>query len=119
MEISTMYLTMKEKKAIKRIYDVTHNNDGSLVNYIDIDDVVNTEEDLESCETFCKAIDTVLNLIDKQNKVIDEMIQEYEYNARINVKDFCEECQRKDKCIQDCYTHIKQYFIRKVEEDEH
>ena len=63
-------------------------------------------------------IDKQQKEIDKQNKVLDEMIQEYEYNARINVKDFCEECQRKDKCIQDCHTHIKQYFIRKVKEDD-
>lgn len=120
MEISTMYLTMKEKKAIEKLKQTTqqcHNSKECWENescpdcYVEVEDIL--------------AIDTILNLIDKQqkeiekqNKVINELIQEYEYNAGINVKDFCEDCQRKDKCIQDCHTHIKQYFIRKVEEDE-
>lgn len=66
-----------------------------------------------------KAIDTVLNLVDKQdteinklNNVIDKMVEEYEYNVGINVKDFCEEQMRKDKCIQDCKICIKEYFMK-------
>ena len=66
-----------------------------------------------------EAIDIILNLIKNQdteinklNNVIDRMVEEYEYNARINVKDFCEEQIRKDKCIQDCKTCIKEYFMK-------
>ncbi len=54
--------------------------------------------------------------IENKDKIIDEIIQEYEYNARINLKNFCDEEMRKDKCIQDCRTCIKQYFEKKVEE---
>lgn len=50
--------------------------------------------------------------ISKLNNVIDKMVEEYEYNARINVKNFCEEQMRKDKCIQDCKTCIKEYFMK-------
>ena len=66
-----------------------------------------------------KDVDYMLNLIQKQdteinklNNVIDRMVEEYEYNVRINVKNFCEEQMRKDKCIQDCKTCIKEYFMK-------
>ena len=52
---------------------------------------------------------------DKANKIIDEMLEEYEYNARCNLKNFCDEEMRKDKCKQDCRACIKQYFEKKVE----
>lgn len=65
-------MSEEEKEAINRIYDVTHQTDGSYVSYIDIDDICNYEEDLESCKGFCKAIDIVLNLINKQQKEIEE-----------------------------------------------
>lgn len=59
------------------------------------------------------------NELRKKNKQLkaklDEMIEEYEYNARINVNNFCDEEIRKDKCIQDCKSCIKQYFERKAE----
>ena len=51
----------------------------------------------------------------KLNKIIDEMVEEYEYNARCNLNNFCDEEMRKDKCIQDCRICIKQYFEKKVE----
>lgn len=51
-----------------------------------------------------------------KDKIIDEMTEEYEYNARVNVKDFCEDEMRRDSCIQDCKTCIKHYFEKKVEE---
>lgn len=50
--------------------------------------------------------------INKLNNVIDRMVEEYEYNARINVKYFCDEEMRKDKCIQDCKSCIKEYFMK-------
>lgn len=59
-------------------------------------------------------IKAVLLELDKKDKIIDEMIQEYEYNARINVKNFCDEEIRKDKCIQDCTNCIKEYFTNKA-----
>ena len=49
----------------------------------------------------------------KKDKMIDLIIDEYEYNERINLKDFCEDELRKDTCIQDCKTCIKQYFEQK------
>lgn len=51
--------------------------------------------------------------IKKKDKMIDLIIDEYEYNERINLKDFCEDELRKDTCIQDCKTCIKQYFEQK------
>lgn len=70
-----------------------------------------------------EAIDIVLNLITKLQKEneekdnqIDLMIEEYEYNARINFKNFCEDELRKDNCIQDCKSCAKQYFEKLVKE---
>lgn len=66
---------------------------------------------------------TVLNLITKlekeneeKDKKIDLMIEEYEYNARINFKNFCEDELRKDNCIQDCKTCAKKYFEKLAKE---
>lgn len=70
-----------------------------------------------------KSIDTALNLIDRlqkgteeKDKQIDLMLDEYEYNARINLKDYCDEELRKNTCIEDCKLCIKQYFERKSKE---
>ena len=66
-------LSEEEKKAIDRIYVVTHCINGEHTEYIDIDNIVNEEEDLDSCEGFCKAIDIVLNLITKQQAEIQQL----------------------------------------------
>lgn len=70
-----------------------------------------------------KAIETVLSMLQEQqeenkkkDKIINEMIEEYEYNDRINLKNFCDEEIRKDKCIENCTICITKYFERKVEE---
>lgn len=82
-----------------------------------------TEEKYEGQEREVKAIKTVLNLITKlekenkeKDKKIDLMIEEYEYNARINFKNFCEDELRKDNCIQDCKTCAKKYFEKLAKE---
>lgn len=68
-----------------------------------------------------KALDNTVKS-DKENmdlkKQIDLMIEEYEYNDRINFKDFCEDELRKDKCIQDCKIYVKQYFETKAKKGE-
>ena len=68
-------------------------------------------------------IKILLNLITKlqkeskeKDKQIDLIIEEYEYNARINFKNFCEDELRKDSCIQDCKTCAKQYFEKLAKE---
>ena len=50
----------------------------------------------------------------KKDKIINAMIEEYEYNDRINLKNFCDDEIRKDKCIQDCTICIKEYFAREA-----
>lgn len=57
-----------------------------------------------------KIINDLSALVVKKDKIIDGMIQEYEYNARINLKNFCEDEMRKDKCIQDCRICVRKYF---------
>ena len=63
-----------------------------------------------------QSIDISNNLLELQqkDKQIDLMIEEYEYNDRINFKNFCEDELRKDKCIQDCKICAKQYFETKA-----
>lgn len=55
---------------------------------------------------------------EEKDKQIELMIEEYEYNARINFKNFCEDELRKDKCIQDCKTCAKKYFETKAKKGE-
>lgn len=68
-------------------------------------------------ETTIKQAQTFDSQLQKKDKMIDLIIEEYEYNARINLKDFCDDELRKDKCIQDCKSCIKQYFERKVKDE--
>lgn len=68
-------------------------------------------------ETTIKQAQTFDRQLQKKDKMIDLIIEEYEYNERINLKDFCDDELRKDKCIQDCKSCIKQYFERKVEDE--
>ena len=55
-------------------------------------------------------------IIRQKDKQIDLIIEEYEYNARINFKNFCEDELRKDSCIQDCKTCAKHYFEKLAKE---
>ena len=57
-----------------------------------------------------KRIADLLLILGDRDRMIDAMIEEYEYNARINLKNFCEDETRKDKCIQDCRICVKKYF---------
>lgn len=61
-------------------------------------------------------IDEIYAKIKEKDKQIDLMIEEYEYNARINFKNFCEDELRKDSCIQDCKTCAKQHFEKLAKE---
>lgn len=106
----------KEKKAIEKLKQTTqqcHNSKECWENescpdcYVEVEDIL--------------AIDTILNLIDKQNKVIDEMarmINSYDID-----EDLCRQTGTNPTCndFEDpemCINCIKQYFIRKVEEDD-
>lgn len=68
---------------------------------------------IENLEQSHKDILEITKENKKKDKIIDLIIEEYEYNERINLKDFCENELRKDTCIQDCKTCIKQYFKQK------
>ena len=64
-----------------------------------------------------KELKTLNEQLKNKDKIIDLIIEEYEYNARINLKDFCDNELRKNTCIQDCKICIKQYFKSKVEKE--
>lgn len=79
---------------------------------------------IELKDTDVEAIETVLSLIkeqeieiEKKDKIINEMIEEYEYNDGINTKKFCDEEIRKDKCIENCTICMQQYFAGLVEKE--
>lgn len=102
-------LSEEEKKAIKLLEDIKNNS--WTTKYIMSSDSKNA--------------DILLNLITKlqkeneeKDKQIDLMAEEYEYNDRINFKNFCEDELRKDKCIQDCKICAKQYFETKAKKGE-
>jgi len=63
-----------------------------------------------------KEFSTLNKQIDKQNKVIDELIQELTDDEFDNpCTECCKECEKDNDTLFNC---IKQYFIRKVEKDE-
>ena len=103
-------LSEEEKKAIKYFYNLRSTIDES---YMLFDEEINVKCGKETI----KQISLVLNLITKlqkeneeKDKQIDLIIEEYEYNDRINFKNFCEDELRKDSCIQDCKLCAKHYF---------
>ena len=68
-------------------------------------------------ETTIKQAQEFDGQLQRKDKIIDLMIEEYEYNARINLKNFCDDEIRKDKCKEDCKSCIKQFFERKVKDE--
>ena len=56
-----------------------------------------------------KAIETVLNLIQTQDKVIDLILERQAGSSCLNI--YCKKRNKKDKCLE-C---VKEYFINKVE----
>ena len=108
-------MTDKEKEAIEywkrelHCYEYTKDLDLASENYFG-----QFEEKINMISEILNLVKSQAKELEKKDKMIDLMIEEYEYNARINVKNFCEEELRKDSCIQDCRICIKQYFERKV-----
>lgn len=86
--------------------------------------------EFDTCIVSTKELDELLNLTDKQNKVIDEIYNAfYEFVDRCpgsGMKllkengfdiDKCDKCDIKNNNIN-CKDCIKQYFIRKAEEND-
>ena len=101
---TVLNLVTKSEKEItkyKNMYEAEH-------------DIHNTRnEQLDRKE---RGIQKAKQLLLEKDKQIDLMIEEYEYNARINFKNFCEDELRKDNCIQDCKTCAKKYFEKLAKE---
>lgn len=90
----------------------------------DICDDNNFDEEATHLREESYMLETVLSMlkekdveIENKDKQIDLMLDEYEYNARINLKDYCDEELRKNTCIEDCKLCIKQYFERRAKDD--
>jgi hypothetical protein len=97
-------MSEEEKKAIKNLQEVAEKG-------IDIYEEINVMENED-------AIRIVLNLIEKQEKVIDEMFLYIDEFTDIDEVD-CEFQQLNNvKCIDDCEKCMKEFFYRKVENNE-
>jgi hypothetical protein len=103
-------MNKEEKEAINRLYDVTHLTNGKHVDYIDIDNIATEEEHLDSCEGFCKATDIVLNLIKKQEAIIDKMAEQLAGLAIWNDN-------IQEPLILGDKEEVKEYFKKVVDED--
>ena len=85
----------------------------SIAKDVVLQELENTKADLYEANN--RIVDLLLVLGDR-DRMIDAMIEEYEYNARINLKSFCEDETRKDKCIQDCRICVKKYFEKRCKD---
>lgn len=107
---------MNEKEAIERVKDLIHTCDVGIQKYGEYDDLFQKDKD---------ALETVLNLIEKQqaeiekkDKIIDEIVKEFYKKLHISKKCYLqtsiEECLKYKNCIE-C---IKQYFEKKIETED-
>lgn len=93
---------MDEKEARKRL--------SRRINQLKLNFAI-TNEDLE-------AIETVLNLLEKKDKIIDLVAETLRYyNGMEQEQCFCIDiCGEKECDMKNCKDRIKQYYERKVEE---
>lgn len=75
------------------------------------------KSDLQSLDTVLSLIKEQEREIQRKDKIINEMIEEYEYNDGINTKKFCDEEIRRDKCIKNCTICMQEYFAGLVEKE--
>jgi Asp-tRNA(Asn)/Glu-tRNA(Gln) amidotransferase C subunit len=99
-------LSEEEKKAIRNLENLSEFGLSTTLN----------QADLDKMKTVLNSITGLEKENEEKDNQIDLMIEEYEYNARINFKNFCEDELRKDNCIQDCKSCAKQYFEKLVKE---
>lgn len=99
-------LSEEEKKAIRNLENLSEFGLSTTLN----------QADLDKMKTVLNSITGLEKENEEKDNQIDLMIEEYEYNARINFKNFCEDELRKDNCIQDCKSCAKQYFEKFVKE---
>lgn len=62
------------------------------------------------------AIDTVLNELEKKDKIIDEIIKEFYQKVHISTRCYLQTSTEECMKYKNCYECIKQYFIEKASE---
>ncbi|MBR6688786.1 MAG: hypothetical protein IKL68_02080 [Clostridia bacterium] len=113
-------MTDKEDKAILRLWQIScvlENSIEKARHDKEYAEDVPIEEYIEEKN----AIDTVLNLLEKKDKIINEIIsfiEVFELDSEI-AKTYCGETIKKCKHIDEdgCSSCIKEYFINKVEKE--
>lgn len=55
--------------------------------------------------------------LEKKDKIISEIITQYQFTDGIDVKNYCDDKLRKYRCIENCENCIKQYFEEQVEKE--
>lgn len=90
---------MINERAIERLKErIIDNQDKTVQIFL--------EQDIE-------AIETVLNLLEKKDKIIDEMANSFAEEGFYS--EHCQTLIDNDICPDDCNKCVKQYFERKVE----
>ena len=104
-----------EKKAIKYFYNLRSTIDESNMLF---DEDIN----IKCGKEMIKQITTFLNLLEKKDKIIDEMAEHIVSSAIVDDTVCAIKCDCETDILEDC-THkkmldcTKQYFEKKVEED--
>lgn len=106
---------MNIEEAIKKIKEIIYWSNGQKAEYIDISFC--TYDDEINCEEFIEAIETVLNELDKKDKVIDmmaEYIEEWTGSYPLDMYDWQDiDCEKVcDNSTKQCWI---EYFYKLVE----
>lgn len=121
---------MNEEEAIETIREIKKDNESKIMiintNTSNIQirwsnkDLKEMAEISNRCGKENRAIETVLNLLEKKDKIIDEMA----YNIATTDSNLCQYIDETKRCKKyagenklTCDEYIKQYFERKVENE--
>ena len=116
-------MTDKEKEALKALnFYAEHYSDSMSKTFKEVLNVIKNKQnritELEKIEEAHRELNGELRKeLQLKEKMIDEIIDEYAFSDGINIRNFCDEQLRKDKCIENCDKCIKEYFTKKASEE--
>ena len=107
---------MQIEEAKKILKGMFYNDNGEKMHYIDFSDSYGDEWGGYTLQEYIEAIETVLNELEKKDKVIDLLADDLRYYEGMQQDQlFCiDTCEGKMCDEEHCKERIKEYFYKKV-----